>query len=108
MPELSRWSVFRIIAAVVGMVAIGVVALDYLIPAPPSKIAIATAYKGGSYERLGHEYAEVLARSRVTAEVLETNGTIENLKLLRDPQSGVQAVLAQGGVSQRRAENSTS
>jgi TRAP-type uncharacterized transport system substrate-binding protein len=96
---LSRSGVMTLVAAIVCIVSVVAFALNYLVPAPPSTIAIATAFKGGFYERLGHEYAEVLGRSRVEADVLLTDGSIENLKLLRDQTPGAQVAIVQGGVS---------
>ena len=81
---------------VVGTVSL---ALIYFFPAPPSKISIATAFKGGAYELFGHRYQQILARSGVNSEVRLTDGSVENLKLLEDQNSGVQVAFVQGGVS---------
>ena len=72
---------------------------SYFFPSPPSKFAIAGSFPGGHYERLAHEYKEILARSHVTVEVRTTGGAVDNLKLMQDPNSGIQIGFSQGGIS---------
>ena len=86
----SRWQLFKGLAAAVGIVSIVSLVLIYFIPAPPSKITMATAFKGSSFEYYGRQYREIFARSNVELELRETAGAPENIKLLQDPKSGVQ------------------
>ena len=79
----SRWQRFRALTAIVGIVGIGSLALIYFIPAPPSKVVMATAFKGASFEYYGRQYQEIFARSHVELELRESAGAVENLKLLR-------------------------
>jgi TRAP-type uncharacterized transport system substrate-binding protein len=95
----SRWQLLKGLAAVVGIVSIISLALIYFIPAPPSTVTMATAFKGSSFEYYGRRYREIFARSHVQLELRETDGAVENVKLLQDPKSGVQIALALGGVS---------
>jgi TRAP-type uncharacterized transport system substrate-binding protein len=74
-------------------------ALDYFVPAPPKRITIAAGAKGGAFEFLAGKYREVLARSHVRLDIRTTDGTVENLRLLQDENSGVQIAFVQGGVS---------
>ncbi len=83
-------------ACVVGMVWL---ALELLIPAPPTKIAIAGSFKGGHYEALALRYKEILGRAHVAVDVRTTDGAAENLALLNDANSGVQVGFMQGGVA---------
>src|SRR6516165_7329545 len=96
---LSRLSYFVGLAAVVGVLAASWLALVYFFPAPPSKITIATATGGSTYELLGNRYKAILARSHVDVVVRLTNGAAENLRLLQDKNSGVAAGIVAGGVS---------
>jgi TRAP transporter TAXI family solute receptor len=88
-----------------GLVAIALVmavvslTLVYFFPAPPSTITLATGLRGTSYDYYGRRYKERLARDHVNLELRETVGAIENLNLLQDPQSGVDAALIAGGIS---------
>ena len=40
----NRWQVFKTLAAIVGIVTIISLALIHFIPAPPSKVVMATAF----------------------------------------------------------------
>jgi hypothetical protein len=73
--------------------------LVYFFPAPPSTITLATAFKGSSFDYYGQRYRERLARDHVNLELKETAGAVENLELLQDPQSGVDAAFIAGGIS---------
>jgi TRAP-type uncharacterized transport system substrate-binding protein len=89
----------EISAAIVGTVVIVSLALIYFIPAPPSKVVMATAFKGASFDYYGRQYREIFARYNVDLELRETAGAVENVKLLQDPKSGVQIAFVTGGVS---------
>src|SRR5450759_3658355 len=104
MLRFSRWYLFKGLAAILCIVGISWLALDYFIPAPPLKISIATAFKGGAYEFFGHKYQEILARAHIELDVRLTDGSAQNLKLLQDPNSGVQVAFVQGGVSNGKQE----
>ena len=95
----SRWQLFKGLVTAVGIVTIVSLALIYFIPAPPSKISMATGNKGGPFEYYGRQYRETFARSNVELELRETAGAAENLKLLQDPKSGIQITFVTGGVS---------
>jgi TRAP transporter TAXI family solute receptor len=64
---------------------------------PPHSIAMATGPEGGGYYEIGRQYQELLARSGVELRLVPTAGSLENLALLRDPKSGVDIALVQGG-----------
>jgi TRAP-type uncharacterized transport system substrate-binding protein len=95
----SRWQLFKGLAAAVGIVSIVSLALIYFVPAPPSKVIMATGAKGGAFEYYGRQYRETFARSNFELELRETAGAAENLELLLDPNSGVEIALMTGGVS---------
>ncbi len=66
---------------------------------PPRTIVMATGPEGGSNYELGARYREILARSGVDLKLLPTSGSLENLRLLRDPRSGVSVGLMQDGLT---------
>ncbi len=84
------------IVVVLGIVSL---ALLYFIPTPPSRVVIATAFKGASFEYFGLRYKDIFARSKVRLDLRETEGAVENLRLLQDPNAGVQIGFVAGGVS---------
>jgi hypothetical protein len=71
----SRWQLFKGFAAAVAIVSIVSLILIYFIPAPPSKVTMATAFKGSSFEYYGRQYREIFARSNVDLELRPTSGS---------------------------------
>jgi TRAP-type uncharacterized transport system substrate-binding protein len=71
---------------------------QFVDPAPPRNVTIATGMKGGSYAQYGERYKELLARHGITLTVRNTAGAKENIDLLTDPNSGVDIAFVQGGV----------
>lgn len=74
------------------------VAYQFVEPAPPRHITIATGRSTGAYYEIGQKYSQILERDGVTLTVRETSGSVENLKLLTDKNSGVDVIFLQGGV----------
>lgn len=95
----SRRQLFKTLAAIFCILGISWFALDYFVPSPPSKITIATAFKGSTFDYFGQRYRERLARAGVKVELRETAGGVENLRLLQDPKSGVQIAFVTGDIS---------
>ena len=95
----SRRQLFKGLAAAVGIVSIVSLILIYFFPAPPSKVIMATAFKGSSFEYYANQYQEIFARSNVDLELRPTNGATENMKLLQDSRSDVQISFMLSGIS---------
>ena len=87
---ISRWQLLKALAAIVGIVGTVSLALLYFIPSPPSTVTMATGNKGGVFEYYGRQYREIFARFNIELKLRETSGAAENVKLLQDPESGVQ------------------
>jgi TRAP-type uncharacterized transport system substrate-binding protein len=66
---------------------------------PPLRIVMATGPDGGAYYELRKRYQAELASSNVKVQLVQTAGSAENLTLLRDPRSGVNVALMQGGIA---------
>ncbi|HSC00225.1 MAG TPA: TAXI family TRAP transporter solute-binding subunit, partial [Burkholderiaceae bacterium] len=67
-------------------------------PTPPRRMVLATGAERGAYAEFGTRYAKLLAADGIKVELRNTQGAVENLALLRDPNSGVDAAFVQGGV----------
>ena len=89
----NRWQLFKGLTASLCIVGIVSLALIYFIPAPPSKVVMATSQKGTTFEYFARQYREIFARSNIELELRETAGAVENVKLLQDPESGIQIAL---------------
>src|SRR5713226_6121359 len=96
----NRWRLLKLIAATLCIFGIASLALIYFIPAPPSKIAMATSViKGTTYDFYAQRYRERFARANVKLEFRESSGSVETLGLLQDAVSGVQFAFMYGGTS---------
>ena len=74
-----------------------VVAFQWVKPAPPRHIVVATGRSDGAYYRFAEQYRAQFARAGIDLEVRETSGSVENIALLKDPKSGVDLAFVQGG-----------
>jgi len=82
-----------IILSVVGFI----VPYQFVGPAPPKHIVMATGMKEGAYYACGKAYSEIFAREGVTLEVKSTAGSVENIKLLEAEAGAVDIAFLQGG-----------
>jgi TRAP transporter TAXI family solute receptor len=85
-------------AFIVAMAAIFSV-LWILIPPPPKVIDMAAGLPTGLYYQFGERLKIELTQDRIKLDVLETGGSVDNLKLLGDPKSEVDFAIVQGGVA---------
>ena len=69
-------------------------------PFPPRGFVIAAGMAGSGYENFAKQYARMVARHGINLEIRNSAGAVENLGLLRDRASGVQAALATFGFTQ--------
>jgi TRAP transporter TAXI family solute receptor len=86
------------IAIIVTAAVIACASLVMLLTLPPRSIVMATGPEGGNYYELGERYRAVLADEGVQVRLVPTAGSAQNLAMLRDPSSGVNVALMQGGV----------
>jgi len=97
--ELKSW--FGLLKEVWPLVLLLILAFSLLVwlakPAPPTKVLMATG-TGGSYKALGEEYQAYFAKKGIKIELIQTQGSIENLEHLIDRKDPIQAALVQGGM----------
>lgn len=95
------------------MVALGVALVaalvwsmaHYLRPLPPRHIVIASGAESGIYYSYAMRYKELLGRAGLAVDVKMTDGAVGNLRLLLDPNSGVDVAFMQGGVASVQSAN---
>jgi TRAP transporter TAXI family solute receptor len=81
------------------VVAIGfIVTYQFVEPAPPNRIALATGQDGGAYSVYGQQFADYLATQGIETELVATAGSVENLSLLESGGS-VDLGFVQGGLA---------
>jgi uncharacterized protein len=76
------------------------IAFRWIDPLPPRQLSIAAGEAGSIYDNFATQYARVLARNGVQLNVRNTAGALENVRLLRDPASGVQAAFSTFGFTE--------
>jgi TRAP-type uncharacterized transport system substrate-binding protein len=95
----SRW--YRIFAGVAVLaVAIGL-GFYFMKSTPPRNLTIAAGPEVGMYYEYAQRYRKILARHGVRLNIRTTEGSVENLALLRDPASHVGVAFIQGGTASR-------
>ena len=80
------------------LVLIGfVLAYQYIKPAPPDHILMASGEPGGAYDAFARRYQKLLAKQGITLEIVDTHGSVDNLRLLSEGR--VDMAFVQGGVA---------
>jgi TRAP transporter TAXI family solute receptor len=90
----------------VALISLAVLAATYMLfvePPPPNHLVIAAGSPDGAYYKFAQEYAAILKKQGFTLDVRATQGSVENVRLLLDHESGVQAALVQSGLANTEA-----
>ncbi len=99
--RLSRFLGDRTVVAVplLILILVGfVVAYQFVEPAPPHHITLASGQPGGAYRSFAGDYAKRLAKEGITVNIVETAGAVDNLKRLTNPDQKVDAAFVQSGI----------
>jgi len=74
------------------------VAGRFIQPAPPSKIVMTAGTVGSTFRDYAERYRKILARDGITLEIVESLGSVDNLRRLADPKQRVDIGFVQGGL----------
>src|SRR5260221_6313195 len=97
---LSRRDKLRMAAVVDVLIGVSLwFSSQFLQPAPSRHIVMASGAEFGLYHQFAQRYKQLLSTNGVIVEERMTNGAAENLRLLRDPKSGVDVAFLQGGIA---------
>jgi hypothetical protein len=106
MPKAIRYTLLSIrdLAVSVGpfvLLAIGLLVLAYLWldPAPPRSVTLATGPAQSAYDAFGKRYRQALAANGIDVVLLPSQGSSDNLRLLREGKADLGFV--QGGSNER-------
>ena len=101
--DVGELSVSRLLLMVVPallLLAGGLWWASTLIQPPPQKVVvISTGGEAGGYHAFGKLYEQHLKAAGIKVQLQTSAGSLENLKRLRDPKSGVSAAFLQGGIA---------
>jgi TRAP transporter TAXI family solute receptor len=82
----------------IALAALGlIVAFALMDPAPPKKIRFAAGSPGGAYHIYAERYQRLLEEQGVKVELVDTAGSVENLRLLDEGE--IDVALVQGGLA---------
>jgi NMT1-like family len=103
-PSLVPKGSWRDLATAVGPVLlifliVAVVMLRFINPAPPTRLTISAGPDGSTFRRHADKYQKILARNGITLTIIASEGSLENLQRLVNPNVDVDIGLVQGGLS---------
>jgi TRAP-type uncharacterized transport system substrate-binding protein len=93
------WRYFTIAGLVAIFLGASILVVETL---PPRTIVMATGAEGGANYEMGIRYQKILTQAGVTLQLRPTAGSLENLALLHDHQSGVSVGFIQGGTTSKK------
>lgn len=82
-------------------IALLILAYNWLDPNPPKHVTLATGPAQSAYAEFGKRYARALAKDGITVELLPSEGSADNLRLLREGKADLGFV--QGGTAETGA-----
>jgi TRAP-type uncharacterized transport system substrate-binding protein len=94
--------IWRYLAAAATMAILLGAGVFVWVSLPPRTMVMATGAEGGANYELGIRYQEALAKEGVKLVLQPTTGSLENLRRLRDPRSGISVGFIQGGITTRK------
>jgi TRAP-type uncharacterized transport system substrate-binding protein len=90
-PRTKLWLWLTLVLLTVAMLALSVRLTG---PSPPRKIVLATGQEGGGYDSFGQQYQASLGKMGLQVELVNSNGSIDNLQRLLDGEADVAFVQA--------------
>lgn len=98
--NVSWWAFVQTVGpAVILCIALVWATLHFFSSAPPHTLTISSGPKGSNFETMAQRYSKILARNGIKLKVVESAGSLDNLKRMSDPKSRVDIALVQSGVS---------
>jgi len=76
-----------------------VATVTWLGPLPPKVVVMSTGAPGSDFDVYARQYQAILKRSGIELRLLPSSGSVDNLRRLNDPHSGVSVAFVQGGLT---------
>src|SRR5260370_21936632 len=96
---------FIVIPSAAIVLAVLYLTFRFIDPIPPRHFVIAAGMAASGYDNFARQYSRLLARDGVELEARNTAGAVEDLNLLRDGASGMQAALTALGFTRAGDED---
>jgi TRAP transporter TAXI family solute receptor len=87
-----------LVSVLIGLIAALFASIWLILPQPPKTLTIATGFPDGLYSQFAHHLKVELAKEKITLQIRNTGGSIDNLALINDPNSGIDLAIVQSGV----------
>ena len=87
-----------LVSVLMGLIAALFTGIWFILPQPPQTLTIATGFPDGLYSQFANHLKTVLAKEKITLQIRNTGGSVDNLALINDPNSGIDLAIVQSGV----------
>ena len=87
-----------LVSVLMGLIAALFTGIWFILPKPPQTLTIATGFPDGLYSQFANHLKTELAKEKITLQIRNTGGSVDNLALINDPNSGIDLAIVQSGV----------
>ena len=87
-----------LVSVLTGLIATLFAGIWFILPQPPQTLTIATGFPDGLYSQFANHLKTELAKEKITLQIRNTGGSVDNLALINDPNSGIDLAIVQSGV----------
>jgi TRAP transporter TAXI family solute receptor len=87
-----------LVSVLTGLIAALFAGIWFILPQPPQTLTIATGFPDGLYSQFANHLKTELAKEKITLQIRNTGGSVDNLALINDPNSGIDLAIVQSGV----------
>ena len=87
-----------LVTVLMGLIAALFTGIWFILPQPPQTLTIATGFPDGLYSQFANHLKTELAKEKITLQIRNTGGSVDNLALINDPNSGIDLAIVQSGV----------
>ena len=87
-----------LVSVLTGLIAALFAGIWFILPQPPQTLTIVTGFPDGLYSQFANHLKTELAKEKITLQIRNTGGSVDNLELINDPNSGIDLAIVQSGV----------
>ena len=87
-----------LVSVLMGLIAALFTGIWFILPQPPQTLTIATGFPDGLYSQFANHLKTELAKEKISLLIRNTGGSVDNLALINDPNSGIDLAIVQSGV----------